>query len=105
MRQLGESDIFSYNFAVYPKSTQPSGFLDFSQLNSDKTQLHIELSPATLNNVITYVDLEYTSAYPPIGGTPQYIRDTFTMDDLTMYLYYTGYNMLRFEDGYVSFNG
>jgi hypothetical protein len=27
------------------------------------------------------------------------------MDDLTMYLYYTGYNVLRFEDGNVSFNG
>ena len=113
MRQLGESDIFSYNFAVYPKSTQPSGFLDFSQLNSDKTQLHIELSPATLNNVISYVDGEYKSAYTsaysygddPASSAYPYIAETFTMDDLTMYLYYTGYNMLRFEDGYVSFNG
>ena len=113
MRQLAASDIFSYNFAVYPKSTQPSGFLDFSQLKSDKTKLHIELTPGTLDNVITYVDGEYKSAYTsaysygddPTSSAYPYIAETFTMDDLTMYLYYTGYNLLRFEDGYVSFNG
>lgn len=104
MLQLASADIFSYNFSLYPKSTQPSGFLDFSQLNSDKTQLHIELSPATLNNVISYVDLEYTSGYGDTGtGDPRYISPTFTMDELTMYIYYTGFNMLRFDNGYVSF--
>jgi len=107
MLTLGQNDIFSYNFALYPKSTQPSGFLDFSQLNSDKTQLHIELNPATLNNRIIYVDLEYTSAYTPlythVGSAPNYIAEIFTMDNLTMYLYYTGFNILQFEDGYVSF--
>jgi hypothetical protein len=85
IKELKLNDIFSYNFAVYPKSTQPSGFLDFSQLNSDKIQLHIELDQRTVRNLEWF--------------------NITTMDDLTMYLYYTGYNMLRFEDGYVSFNG
>ena len=84
IKELKLNDIFSYNFAVYPKSTQPSGFLDFSQLNSDKTQLHIEIDQRTIQNRQ---------------------RGHESMDDLTMYLYYTGYNVLRFEDGNVSFNG
>ena len=84
IKDLKLNDIFSYNFAVYPKSTQPSGFLDFSQLNSDKTQLHIEIDQRTIQNRQ---------------------RGHESMDDLTMYLYYTGYNVLRFEDGNVSFNG
>ena len=82
---LRNNDIYSYSFAFYPKSTQPSGFLDFSQLNSDKTQLHIELSDLSVDTLIS-------------TANPQ-----FSLENFTMYLYYTGYNMLKFENGFVSF--
>jgi len=73
--ELSRAEIFSYNFAMYPKSTQPSGFLDFSQLNSDKTKLIIDLSDR--------------------------VRE-LTWDDAIMYLYYTGYMRLRFNNGFIS---
>jgi len=100
---LAYGDIFSYNFALYPKSTQPSGFLDFSQLNSDKTQLHIELSNLSKNTEIRYVEdwhkYLFELQWPELG----YLAEPFSLEDFTMYLYYTGYNMLNFENGFISF--
>ena len=69
------SYIYSYGFAIHPKSTQTSGFLDFSDLNSEQTKLHIELGDEVVN----------------------------TNNDYTLYMYYTGYRTLKFENGYVSF--
>jgi hypothetical protein len=100
---LAYGDIFSYNFALYPKSTQPSGFLDFSQLNSDKTQLHIELSNLSKDTEIRYVEdwHKYLFGIPLSGSS--YLAEPFSLEDFTMYLYYTGYNMLNFENGFISF--
>ena len=100
---LAYGDIFSYNFALYPKSTQPSGFLDFSQLNSDKTQLHIELSNLSTDTLIRYVEDYHKYLFGiPSDGSP-YLAEPFSLEKFTMYLYYTGYNMLKFENGFVSF--
>lgn len=73
--------IYSYNFAMYPKSTMPSGFLDFSRLNSDKTKLHFELND----------DLDILH-----GG------NRLVNPEYTFHLYYTGFRVLRFNDGFVS---
>jgi len=108
-RELAWSDIFSYNFAIYPKSTQPSGFLDFSQLNSDKTQLHISLSPLTTDIEISYVYQDgFLYGITPTGSNPTGaglipVENRPSIDEFTMYLYYTGYNVLSFENGRVSF--
>jgi len=70
-----KSYIYSYAFAINPKSDQMSGFLDFSDLNSERTKLHLELAD------------EVVSAN----------------NDYTLYMYYIGYKTLKFENGYVSF--
>ena len=70
-----ETYIYSYGFAIHPKSTQMSGFLDFSDLNSEQTKLHIELGDEVVD----------------------------ANNDYTLYMYYTGYRTLKFENGYVSF--
>ena len=44
------STIYSYSFALHPKSSQPSGTLDFLGLNSDKTKLEIEIAPDLVTN-------------------------------------------------------
>ena len=100
---LAYGDIFSYNFALYPKSTQPSGFLDFSQLNSDKTQLHIELSNLSKDTLIRYVEDNHKYLFGIPSGGSSYLAEPFSLEKFTMYLYYTGYNMLKFENGFVSF--
>lgn len=100
---LAYGDIFSYNFALYPKSTQPSGFLDFSQLNSDKTQLHIELSNLSKDTLIRYVEDWHKYLFGIPSGGSSYLAEPFSLENFTMYLYYTGYNMLNFENGFVSF--
>ena len=100
---LAYGDIFSYNFALYPKSTQPSGFLDFSQLNSDKTQLHIELSNLSKDTLIRYVEDQHKYLFGIPSGGSSYLAEPFSLENFTMYLYYTGYNMLNFENGFVSF--
>ena len=75
--------IYSYNFALFPKSTMPSGFLDFSGLNSEKTKLHFEL----LDNI----DLLHGSNGRLVN--PEY----------KFHMYYTGFKILRFSNGFVSF--
>ena len=100
---LAYGDIFSYNFALYPKSTQPSGFLDFSQLNSEKTQLHIELSELSKDTEIRYVEDRHKYLFGIPSGGSSYLAEPFSLEDFTMYLYYTGYNMLNFENGFISF--
>lgn len=70
-----KSYIYSYAFAINPKGDQMSGFLDFSDLNSERTKLHLELAD------------EVVSAN----------------NDYTLYMYYIGYKTLKFENGYVSF--
>ena len=75
--------IYSYNFALFPKSTMPSGFLDFSGLNSEKTKLHFEL----LENL----DILHGSNGRLVN--PEY----------KFHMYYTGFKILRFSNGFVSF--
>ena len=73
--------IYSYNFALFPKSTSLSGFLDFSVLQSEKTTLNIELVDNT--------DLKYGNG--KIIQSPVY----------KFHMYYTGYKTLIFKDGFL----
>ena len=81
--------IYSYNFALFPKSTMPSGFLDFSGLNSEKTKLHFEL----LENLDILHGSNGSSVSPSLLVNPEY----------KFHMYYTGFKILRFSNGFVSF--
>lgn len=83
------NNIYSYNFALFPKSTMPSGFLDFSGLNSEKTKLHFEL----LENLDILHGGNGSSVSPSLLVNPEY----------KFHMYYTGFKILRFNNGFVSF--
>jgi hypothetical protein len=80
--------IYSYNFAMFPKSTMPSGFLDFSGLNSEKTKLHFEL----LEDLSIMHGGNGTSILPSRLENPAY----------NFHMYYTGFKVLRFNNGFVT---
>jgi hypothetical protein len=80
--------VYSYNFAMYPKSTMPSGFLDFSRLNSDKTKLHFELNDD--------IDILHGGNGTSVGPT------RLVNPEYNFHLYYTGFRVLRFNNGFVS---
>jgi hypothetical protein len=73
--------IYSYNFALFPKSASLSGFLDFSVLQSEKTSLHLELVDNT--------DLKYGNG------------KTINNPVYKFHMYYTGYKTLVFKDGFL----
>jgi hypothetical protein len=73
--------IYTYNFAMYPKSTSPSGFLDFATLNSEKTKLYLEMVDNT--------NLQYGNGQTI--SNPQYM----------FHMYYTGYKKLVFDKGFL----
>ena len=83
------NNIYSYNFALFPKSTMPSGFLDFSGLNSEKTKLHFEL----VENLDILHGGNGSSVSPSLLVNPEY----------KFHMYYTGFKILRFNNGFVSF--
>lgn len=55
-----------------PINVEPSGSLDFSKLNSDRTLLDIQLKPAAITDVYT------------------------------LHLYYVGYQTFEFNNGFMS---
>ena len=73
--------IYTYNFAMYPKSNSPSGFLDFSTLNSEKTKFYFEM--------VDNINLQYGNGQTI--SNPQY----------TFHMYYTGYKKLVFDKGFL----
>jgi hypothetical protein len=73
--------IYTYNFALYPKSTSLSGYLDFSNLNSENTKLHMEM--------VDDMDLQYGNGSRL--ENPEY----------KFHLYYTGYKKLVFDKGFL----
>lgn len=73
--------IYSYSFALFPKSTTLSGFLDFSVLQADKTNLHLEL--------VDDLDLKYGNG------------SSLENPEYKFHMYYTGYRKLTFNDGFL----
>ncbi len=73
--------IYSYNFALFPKSTTPSGFLDFSTLNSEKTKFYMEM--------VDDIGLQF--------GNGSRIENP----EYKFHMYYTGYKNLVFNNGFL----
>ena len=65
-------NIYTYAFSMNPINVEPSGSLDFSKLNSDRTLLDIQLKPAAITDVYT------------------------------LHLYYVGYQTFEFSNGFMS---
>ena len=65
-------NIYTYSFAIHPINVNPSGSLDFSDIQSDKTSIELKLDPE------------------------------LTTDPYTLYIYYTGYQTFTFDKGFMS---
>jgi len=69
-----ERNIYTYSFSMNPVNVEPSGSLDFSQLQSSKTVLDIKLKSAALTSDRVY----------------------------SLHAYYVGYQTFSFENGFMS---
>jgi len=68
-------NVYTYSFSALPVNVASSGYLDFSQIQGNKTTIECTFEPLNA------------------AGTP-------TLDDTyTMHMYYTGYEVFVFEDG------
>ena len=68
-------NIYTYSFSMNPINVEPSGNLDFSQIQSDKTNIEVKLGGALVDvNTKTY----------------------------SLNMYYTGYQTFTFERGFMS---
>ena len=67
-----DRNIYTYAFSMNPINVEPSGSLDFSKMNSDRTLLDIQLKPAAITDVYT------------------------------LHLYYVGYQTFEFSNGFMS---
>ena len=74
-------NIYTYSFCTQPKDPQPSGSLDFSQMNSTTTFL----------NGSVYIPRDPIT---PLIGIPPF--------SYNLYIYYVGYNQITYKDGLVS---
>ena len=72
-----EKNIYSYAMSLYPQKMTPSGSLNFSETNSNKTFLQFNLDPKDQSTSLTQVDLD--------AG-------------VTMHGYAYGYNILKIRD-------
>jgi len=68
-------NIYTYSFSMNPINVEPSGNLDFSQIQSDKTVIEVKLDK-------TKVDV--------------------SSNTYSLHMYYTGYQTFSFERGYMS---
>ena len=71
-------NIYTYSFSMNPVNVEPSGNLDFSQIQSDKTNIEVTLntSPGSLVDIATKT--------------------------YSLHMYYTGYQTFTFEGGFMS---
>lgn len=78
-------NIYTYSFSMTPMNIESTGSLDFSKFNSDKTFLDIKLEEG-----------EYS--------TDGYIKSRVDRlsELMTLYVYYTGYKMFSFQNGYMT---
>ena len=68
-------NIYTYSFSMNPINVEPSGNLDFSQIQSDKTKIEIEFDET---------------------------KATLSTNTYTLHMYYTGYQTFKFENGFMS---
>jgi len=68
-------NIYTYSFSMNPINVEPSGSLDFSQIQSDKTAFEAKLDTGLVD---------------------------INNDSFTLHMYYTGYQTFEFEKGFMS---
>jgi CRISPR/Cas system-associated protein Cas7 (RAMP superfamily) len=68
-------NIYTYSFSMNPINVEPSGSLDFSQIQSDKTAFEVKLDKTLVN---------------------------INQDRFTLHMYYTGYQTFVFDRGFMS---
>ena len=71
-------NIYTYSFSMNPVNVEPSGNLDFSQIQSDKTSIEVKLD---------------TTA----GSLVDITTKTYSLN-----MYYTGYQTYIFDKGFMS---
>jgi hypothetical protein len=80
-----EKNIYTYSFAMTPMNADPTGNLDFSNFNSDKTFLDVKMYGGTYS----------TDGYG-------YSNVNRLDETYILYVYYTGLKMFSFENGFMS---
>jgi len=68
-------NIYTYSFSLNPVNVEPSGNLDFSQIQSEKTNIEIKLDTSIID---------------------------ITTETYALHMYYTGYQTFVFENGFMS---
>lgn len=68
-------NIYTYSFSLNPVNVEPSGNLDFSQIQSDKTNIEIKLDTSIID---------------------------ITTETFSLHMYYTGYQTFVFQNGFMS---
>jgi hypothetical protein len=71
-------NVYTYSFSMNPVNVEPSGNLDFSQIQSDKTSIEVKLD--TSENSLVNVE-----------------SNTYSLN-----MYYTGYQTFVFDKGFMS---
>jgi hypothetical protein len=80
-----QKNIYTYSFAMTPMNSDPTGNLDFSNFNSDKTFLDVKMFGGTYS----------TDGYG-------YSNVNRLDETYILYVYYTGLKMFSFENGFMS---
>jgi len=68
-------NIYTYSFSLNPVNVEPSGNLDFSQIQSDKTNIEVKLDTSIID---------------------------ITTETFSLHMYYTGYQTFVFQNGFMS---
>ena len=68
-------NIYTYSFSLNPMNVEPSGNLDFSQIQSEKTNIEVKLDTSIID---------------------------ITTETFSLNMYYTGYQTFVFENGFMS---
>ena len=68
-------NIYTYSFSLNPVNVEPSGNLDFSQIQSEKTNIELKLDTSRID---------------------------ITTETFSLHMYYTGYQTFVFQNGFMS---
>jgi hypothetical protein len=68
-------NIYTYSFSLNPINVEPSGNLDFSQIQSEKTNIEVKLDTSVID---------------------------ITTETFSLHMYYTGYQTFVFQNGFMS---
>jgi hypothetical protein len=87
-----QKNIYTYSFAMTPINSGPTGTLDFSNFNSDKTFLNVEMYGGNFSVNGYRINLDGI-----VDSNVERLSETYIL-----YIYYTGLKMFSFENGFMS---